>query len=148
LEWATLTVAVLALVLSVISVGWQVWTWRGSGPRVKVTANQAVILPVGSDPYVSVTAANTGRSATTVAMWGFDGPNDEDGQMLFPYPTPWSTPLPHRLDAHSNGTWYVQTAEVRQGCAEHGWDYRQIRGWVRLSSGEKVYAERRGIGLL
>jgi hypothetical protein len=61
--------------------------------------------------------------------------------------TPKSSPA-FRLDAHSNGTWYVETTQVQQGCAEHGWDYRQIRAWVRLSSGEKVYAERRGIGSL
>ena len=43
-EVAIFWIVIAALVLGVLSLGWQIWTWRHMGSVVHVTANQS--LPV------------------------------------------------------------------------------------------------------
>jgi hypothetical protein len=60
----------LALPVALTSLGWQVLSWRRSGPRVSVTARAAVTG--GGDGLVALEATNSGRLATVVQNCGFD----------------------------------------------------------------------------
>jgi hypothetical protein len=143
---ASLIVSLVALGLSVVSIGWQAWTWRRSGAVVKVTASQS--FPVfGSDvgdPHVSVTATNKGRSPVTVNSWGFETPT---GNKIFvTQPLSWSTPLEHRLEPGTEASWYAVTEEIVNTCRDNGVRYQDLRAWVRLGTGRRVYSRKRGIG--
>lgn len=67
----TLAVALTGLLLSLVSLGWQIWSWYSSGPRVRVSTSNAYPVfghQIG-DHYVVVTATNRGRSAVTLTSW-------------------------------------------------------------------------------
>lgn len=59
----TLCVSILALVVSAIALGWQVVSWRRSGPRVRVTSKSGFAT---SEPFVSIEITNAGRLATEI----------------------------------------------------------------------------------
>lgn len=139
--------AILAFLLSCVSLTWQIVSWRRSGPRVVVNASQS--FPVYDhglgDQMVAVTARNKGRAATTVMGWSLEFPNGDN--LIMQRQLPWTPSLPHRLEAHSEATWFIATDEVRQECAQRGVHYRDLRAVVNLASGEKAKAKNRGIGL-
>lgn len=63
-----LCVSILALVVSAIALGWQVISWRRSGPRVRVTSKSGF---TASEPFVSIEIANAGRLATEISQITF-----------------------------------------------------------------------------
>ena len=142
---AALIVSIVALVLSIGSLSWQVWSWRRSGPVVRVTVSNIVPTYQGQgtgDWHTAVTATNTGRAATTVTTWAFELPNGHNSFTI--YPVPISAPLPFRLEAHASASWYVPTQELMTMCAENHVDHKELRAWVEVGTG-KVYADKRGI---
>lgn len=64
----TLCVSILALVVSAIALGWQVISWRRSGPRVRVTSKSGF---AASEPFVSIEITNAGRLATEISQIAF-----------------------------------------------------------------------------
>jgi hypothetical protein len=64
----TLCVSVLALVVSAVALGWQVVSWRRSGPRVRVTSKSGF---AGTEPFVSIEITNAGRLATEISQMAF-----------------------------------------------------------------------------
>lgn len=64
----TLCVSVLALVVSAIALGWQVISWRRSGPRVRVTSKSGF---AAAEPFVSIEITNAGRLATEISQMAF-----------------------------------------------------------------------------
>lgn len=64
----TLCFSVLALVVSAIAPGWQVISWRRSGPRVRVTSKSGF---AAADPFVSIEITNAGRLATEISQIAF-----------------------------------------------------------------------------
>jgi hypothetical protein len=64
----TLCISALALVVSLTALGWQVASWRRSGPRVQVTSKSGF---AGSEPFVSLDVTNSGRLATEISRIGF-----------------------------------------------------------------------------
>lgn len=142
--------AIAALILGIIgaltgmaALAWQVITWRQSGAVVTVTACQA--LPSQGEPYVNVSARNTGRSPVTVNGWGLRLP---DGwTMVALNPASWSSQLPHRLEPGADGNWYMPTAEVARFCAEHGTRQQDMIAFVNLADGRTISAKESGIGL-
>jgi hypothetical protein len=81
--WST-ALSIIAIVLSVTSLGWQVISWKLSGPVVKITANQALPTygPELGDPHVCVTARNQGRAPVTVNGWGLRFPDEQKMAMI------------------------------------------------------------------
>ena len=68
----TLVISVLAFVMSGVSLGWQVHSWRRSGAQVIVET----INGIGGDPrwpieFVGIKATNEGRLGTEVSGFGF-----------------------------------------------------------------------------
>jgi hypothetical protein len=68
---ATLAVAVAALVISLVSFGWQVLAWLRSGPRLHVAAQWGVVLGTPGIQLVAVVATNSGRLETQIERVGF-----------------------------------------------------------------------------
>ena len=64
----TLCLSVLALIVSVTALIWQVVSWRRSGPQVRVSSRVGVADTV---PFVSIEITNAGRMATEVNQLGF-----------------------------------------------------------------------------
>jgi hypothetical protein len=138
---AALIVAILALLASIASLAWQVYSWRRSGPHVKVTVSNAIpMFDHGpGEHHIDVTAANRGRAATTVLSWGFSLPGDQS--VVVTNASNWSAPLPHRLEPGSEASWSVEAAEIRQVAAEHGLRFSEIVPFVRVAGGARIHAK-------
>jgi hypothetical protein len=67
--------------------------------------------------------------------------------MFVQQPFPGSDTLPYRLEQGTSGTWSMETIQVAETCRAHSVDYEDLRGFVRLATGETVYAQRKGIQL-
>ncbi len=141
-EPVTLTIALAGLAMGAVSLGWQVWTWRSAGPRVRVDGHMAFI-PDRSGVIrlaVGVTAANRGRSSVQVGSWGF---RFADGQQAFAGSQHvWNAPTPHTLDGGHSIDWRIpllsfarQDPRVLQ---------RGLTVWpfVNLGTGERVTGKR------
>lgn len=142
-----MALSIIALVLSVVALAWQAWTWLRSGPVIKVTVSQTLPLYPNhaGDWHTSVAAVNSGRAATTITSFGFE---TADGRTLYTSsPAAWSDRLPHRLEPHSSASRHAPTDELTQTCADNSTQYQQLRAWVAGGSGKKVYARTRGIKL-
>jgi hypothetical protein len=147
-EVAIFWIAIAALVLSVLSLGWQIWTWRHMGSVVHVTANQSLPVYRGEvgAPHVQVAATNKGRGPTTVTSWGLRMPDGNDMTVL--YQLPWSSPLPFAiLPDGAAGAWFVEIDKVQDACQRAGLDHRHLQAWVRLSDGRQIFAKQSGIGI-
>jgi hypothetical protein len=137
-----LVVSILAILLAGASLGWQVYSWRRTGPTVKVTVDNAIQVgdPRLPDHLLQVTATNHGRGPTTVTGWGFQLPGNS--LLAVPQQTPMSTPLPHRLEPGAEGSWFMDAQEIRLRSAELGIPFNRIIGYVTLAGGEKIHAKR------
>jgi hypothetical protein len=140
--------SITAIVISCLSLAWQVVAWVGSGPVIRVTVSQA--LPtygpgmgtsVG-EPHVCVTAANSGRSPITIKNWGLKLP---DGRTLAILGKPWSAVLPCRLDPGADASWYAETKSVTDSCAANGIRYQDLFAYVSLADGRTIKARKPGI---
>ncbi|WP_076835908.1 hypothetical protein [Burkholderia pseudomallei] len=73
-EFWTLSIAGYAAIISTFVLGWDVYKWLDSGPKVRLTASTGMKMVGGGqiDPktYVSVTAVNLGDRATTITNLG------------------------------------------------------------------------------
>lgn len=73
---ATTIAAYGALVLAVVSLAWQVVSWRRSGPQIKVWSDTGVTFgPLGTFEFRFVTVHNSGRADAWVQSMGFVLPN-------------------------------------------------------------------------
>src|SRR4051794_23543073 len=99
-----LAIALAALLLSLASLSWQVWTWRQSRHRVAVTR---------TGNYVTV--RNLGRSAVNVDSVQFIDTDQiacpetkmrgHESLVFTPYLLEHGPQLPHRLEPQSSATW-------------------------------------------
>jgi hypothetical protein len=68
----TLCFSAVALVLSVVSFGWQVISWRRSGAQMRVVTKWGIAgTPSDGVWFLAVDATNTGRLATEINQIGF-----------------------------------------------------------------------------
>jgi hypothetical protein len=144
----TAILSITAIVISCVSLAWQVVTWRQSGPVITVTVSQAMPTygpgmgtSVG-EPHVCVTAANSGRSPITVKNWGL---KLADGRTLAMRGTSWSAALPCRLEPGADASWYVETKSVTESCAANGIRYQDLLAYVSLADGQTIKAREPGI---
>jgi hypothetical protein len=142
------TLSIIAIVLSVAAFGFQVRTWRQSGPVVDVTAFQS--LPVGpgtaGEWHLAITAINKGRSPVTVKTFGLKLPDRR--HMAIMQWAPFSASLPHRLEPGSDATWYIDTDAIKESCAAEGVRHQDLTAFVSLGDGRTIDARRgSGIGL-
>lgn len=136
-----LVISVLALVLSVASLTWQIATHHLNGDRVVVQLGTSI--PVGAAGFLpncrSITARNRGRTAVTVTSVAVDVGNGKTAQIGAQLVGALSDPLPHRLEPGASASWaYPITVddEIRR-------NYRRVRALVCLGTGRTIYSKRR-----
>lgn len=134
----TLCIALLGLLLSVVSLSWQAWTWRHEGPVIKLSTENH--LPtygdVVGDHLVALHVVNSGRSATTIESWGIRLP---EGSSVFQTNQPeWFTRLPYRLEPHSSTDLRIAADDLRGVARRQQVPFSSMNPWVRLGSGDVV----------
>lgn len=146
LRVASLIMSISALVLSVVSLGWQMWSWRRSGPVVKVTTGHAYPVYGGDvgDHYIYVQANNTGRAPVEVTGWSLQTLNG--GSIVQVHPISLSSPLRHTLGPGAEASWFMRWDELDQRCGELGVRVKDLRAQVKLGNDVVVRARKRGIG--
>lgn len=140
-------IALTALLLSVLALGLQAWTWKRNGPVVAVSATNAITAPIPygePEHYVQVSAINQGRAPVTVSGWGFALPGGDDYVQF--RPVGFATSLPHRLEPHTRADFFIEAHHLRQIAAERRIEFANITPWVRLQTGRTVKA-RKGVPL-
>jgi hypothetical protein len=163
--WPTLVLAIVAVVLSLLALGWQAYSVAISGSRVRVSVQRGlrgpgavVTFPDDAQEWhlemareqgltqavYAIKVANTGRGGTSVS--GVALAFSDGGALL---PAPLDPPLPFRLDGEHEQTWYVEAAPAR--------DYAAVsakvlpdrarnmtaRGRVTLGSAKTVFSSNR-----
>jgi hypothetical protein len=144
---AALVLSIVGTTLGGISLGWQVWSWRRSGPLVVLTAGHHYPVREGrriGALHISVTAHNRGRAPVQITGWTFEAPGN---RCTAPFdPVEWSTPLPHVLSNGSQATWHVPASELESQCEILGVTFDDLRPVVTLGTGAAVRARTKGIG--
>ncbi|MFI2358157.1 hypothetical protein OG582_11925 [Streptomyces anulatus] len=138
-------ISVIALVISLVSLGWQVITWLRSGPVIKVKGHAAIPV-VNENPgelHLSVTAVNRGRAPATITGWGLRLPN---GSSVVPRSAelPGVNPLPHRLESHAESSWYILHAALEEAAQTHQVELSQLRPFVDVSGRGRVLGKPLG----
>ncbi len=132
-------ISICALVVSVVSLTWQMISWLRSGPVIKVKGHSAFpfVGGVAGEHHLSVTATNEGRAAATITGWGLVLP---DGTSIVPNsaPLPGVHDLPHRLESHAEASWYILHTELVHACTARGVDISQVRPFVHVAGRGKV----------
>jgi hypothetical protein len=150
----TLIVAIIALVISVSSLTWQVVLYLLGGARVRTElrigalgVGAAVHAPVSEhvafahlaqqgfdEPVFVVRARNAGRLAASITKWEIAF--DNGGAMSLPQ---WDAnkdhPLPYRLEPGGEAVWFCPTAPIRKAIdayAAVGMPVRLLRAQVGL----------------
>lgn len=139
-------VAVLALILSLISLAWQVLSRLLDGPRVKVDVG--TYIPVGgASSYQagrSITVRNVGRTVAVVSHLSIDmGHRDGKHAPLGPIAGgPIGPPVPYRLEPSDAVDWKVPFSPLEEMAGRYP-NKNRWRARVSLASG-KVLHSRRG----
>ncbi|MGH3614863.1 MAG: hypothetical protein ACRDRK_20165 [Pseudonocardia sp.] len=139
----TLVVSILALILAVISLCWQAWSWFRTGPVVRLKTGWAVGVGGLSGRWIHITAHNTGRSPVQVTGYSLETPTGMS--LVAPIPVPGTAQVPHTLDAGSQATFYLDADDVEHRCAQGGYELKLLQARVTLGNGKAVIA-RPGIG--
>ncbi|ROR89335.1 hypothetical protein [Nocardioides aurantiacus] len=134
----TTVIALIALGLSLVSLAWQAWSWKRTGPVVKVQVTNAITDAVTGEPehYVEVDAVNKGRSATTIMGWGFSMPDGGNVHQMNPLRI--SEKIPFRLEPHSRARFFIEGDALRNVHRERNIPFKAMRPWVDLASGKRV----------
>jgi hypothetical protein len=61
--------------------------------------------------------------------------------MVLLSPLPWSTRLPHRLESETSADFHVEADEVRRACVEQGVRVGQLRPYITLATGKRVFGD-------
>lgn len=116
-SYAALIVSLLALVVSIVVAGWNVYTWRSAGPRLTLVAHdRPPMYPHDSEdrPLESwvlvIECRNDGRSATKVHELRFRG---SDGTPVECQLTENSDPVPVTIDGKNRARWIVSIGTLR-----------------------------------
>ena len=139
----TLALSVLPLLMSGLSLGWQMVSWRRSGPRVKVKN----INGVGGIPVVHVVgiqATNEGRLGTEVTGFGFLLTNEQTIQAIedaFGFPIQ----LPQPLNPGGQATIYYSIEGLHRGMQQAGSGAADARPYVVTGHG-RIFGPKMDLG--
>lgn len=139
-------IALVGAFTGIFALVWQISTWRRSQHLVRVSVGTSW-LTYGSSlgpAMLAVTAANIGSSSVTVTSWGVSTGRKQDDITTLEQFAP-SPRLPHRLESGSDVCFYMPLESVRSLAAKRQLSPNQLRCWVRLATGQRMYARKRGI---
>jgi hypothetical protein len=122
----------LALLVSLAALGWQIVSWRRSGPRVHVCA-RAGVTAIGQNCVV-LEVTNSGRLATEIETCGFDLP---DGRHLVDLYDFMGQPmqLPTQLAAGGTVSFHYGAERMRIALIEEGTTGQDARAYVKTGHG-------------
>ncbi len=147
---AALALGITGVLLSLLSLAWQIYSWTYSGPRVKVSCQHELVFSKAAGSFMEsfeVVACNVGRSDVQVKSWsllpqGWPVAPEHQGLAVNFFAQDCmaeSEPLPALLKAGHSISWYLDWPfAVRAIRDEHMAGVRPI---VTLASGKKVYGE-------
>ncbi len=123
------------------SLGWQLFTWRASGPKIEVVTKYG--FPTYGDrlgsQHLCITAVNTGRADATIASWGIRLPDGSN--FILPRQLPWSTQLPAVIAPQSSRTFYIELVGVIELSRARGVEVSSLRPWIQLATGKEVFGK-------
>lgn len=128
----TLVISVVAAFLSMLALGWQIYSWLHSGPRVKVTAQHGFALGGSDLEFVSITATNSGRLQTVIHEFGFEVPGRRrfvEFQSFVPIK------LPADLPPGGSVSFYFERQRLRRSAEDEGVHPTQLRSFARGGHG-------------
>lgn len=134
----SMLVALLALGVSSVSLGWQIWSWQHEGPSVRVHGHMAFIPAASGEIRLAVglTASNRGRSSIQVVSWGFELPDHQ--QLFSTAPYLWNPRTPHTLEGGHSADWRVPVFSFVQHSPPVSESGLSVRPFVNLGTGEGV----------
>jgi hypothetical protein len=143
-----LVVAVVGALTGVVSLTWQIATRRRGAHNVRITVSASLLTyPDGtvSDWFACVSPANIGASPVAVTGWGLEMPGGGSLNQL--RRVAGSADLPHTLEPGTSINLLMPTEGIREALAEYapGVPAERLRAWIRLGTGETVYAKKRGV---
>ena len=142
---------VVGALTGVAALVWQMITHHRAGRRVTVTSSYAI--PVYGPPnapgfrgddQVAITVTNRGGAAVTVTNYGVstDGKRGSNSLFVVDRP-PWATSLPFSVEPGGRpAELLIPVNALRRAHAEQGIAYRDMRPWVDLGDGRRMYSER------
>lgn len=126
----------IALVLSLISIGWNIYTWRHNGARLSVTTSHAVVMPaMGNIRCLAITVVNRGRMATIINNLAilYD---DEDRKLIFaPHAYPLGMEIPKKIEAGEEVAYFLAIDAMAEVLKANNISPKGLR--VLLSTGHK-----------
>lgn len=156
----TLIVAIIALVISVSSLTWQIVLYLLGGARVRTELRVGALGPSGvvhgpvaegvdftqlaqqgyPEPVFAVQARNSGRLAVSVTKWDVAL---ENGASFFQpgWPPNADRPLPYRLEPGDEAVWFCPMAPViaaAEAFASSSHPVRLVRARIGLGTGKSV----------
>jgi hypothetical protein len=141
LDFTTLVIAVAGLVAAVVSLGWQVVSWRWSGPRVHADIGLGIMTMTDGSlgpAVVTVEGINTGRAEASIVSWAIKFP---DGGAIVPAISQarWSGPsLPVTLPGGHSAMWQVERSWLVEARREVGLGEIEVRAFIMLGSGTRL----------
>jgi hypothetical protein len=113
-------IAIVALVLSIASLSWQMITWSRSGPKVVVRATPGITVgSLENVEHVAIIVTNEGRAAATISSVGFTMTTGQQLVSVGSYILP--AELPKRLEPGGDQFlyWY-DPKRLRDQCRDYG----------------------------
>lgn len=110
----TLCLSVLALLVSVTALVWQVISWRRSGARLRVATKWGIAgVPPAARWFISIEACNIGRLATEINQIGFQMSKSEERQQIVDFEDVLGMPIQLPRTLAAGGTTSVMYAADR-----------------------------------
>jgi hypothetical protein len=159
-------IAGLALVLSVISLLWQTWTWRSSGPRIKVSVergNDSIFIFSLDGPTTAqdrhnkaqdrwrdhefIVVRNRGRAAATIEKVQAGTGRSAIDLVKYIVAERSGKPPPFRLEPVSTIRWLIPVKAVIEGIRadlelrtghEQFPSAKELKFWVTMGNGDEI----------
>jgi hypothetical protein len=140
-DWLTVAIAILALVVAFLSLGWQVLAFLQSGSRAKVELGAAIFPGTQGEPNVSysITVRSIGRTGVQVGSWGL---TTRDGKTIVV--THWKWPesiqprTPLTVEPGHSVTWYLPMADLFADLTKDGVSRVDAKAFADLGTGERA----------
>lgn len=145
----TLCLSVLALMLSITALAWQVISWRRSGPRLRVVTTQGI---VGSPPngcwFIAVEISNTGRLATEISQVGFQLSRGEKRRHIVDLEDVLGIPieLPRTLAPGASTSVMYAPQRLLEALRDQGLHGKKAHPFASTGTGRTLGRHRRDIG--
>ncbi len=139
LEWM---IRIGGLLIAATSFTWSIATWRKSRHQVSVSVDNIVFvgLDTAEGHLIQVTVINKGRDPISVLGWGISLPRGENIAIIDAHPL--SARLPSLLGTNTRAVFFVEAVELQRIASEKNLRFRQMKPWVNLSNGQKVFATK------